>query len=345
MPMTGLMLLSLLGGLALAWWLLLRARQPLANWWRHHRDGERVQVEDALKHVYECEYQGRICTWQSLSGVLGLSSGRALALLQRLVALGLVVSSADDGACRLTPAGRRDALRVIRIHRLWERYLAEETGLAATDWHAVADRREHNTTWEQAQALASQMGHPRYDPHGDPIPTADGEMPPPRGQPLSQLAPGTWAEIVHLEDEPPAVYAQLLAQGLQVGMHVRVSESGAERIRFEVDGEEHVLAPIMAANLAVQALAGDAGGRPHLALSLLSPGEHGRVRGISPLCVGVARRRFFDLGLVPGTRITVEMRSRHGDPTAYRIRGALIAFRREQAELIQVEREAEVLSR
>ncbi|MBK8481575.1 MAG: DtxR family transcriptional regulator [Proteobacteria bacterium] len=342
--MSGSMLLLTLVGAALAWWLLRQARLPLARWWRHQRDGERVQVEDALKHVYECEYHQRSCSWQTLSGVLGLSSGRALSLLERLVALGLVVSSADDGACRLTPNGRRDALRVIRIHRLWERYLAEETGVAATDWHTVADRREHRTTWEEAQALASQMGHPRYDPHGDPIPTADGEMPPPLGQPLSQLAPGTWAEIVHVEDEPPAVYAQLLAQGLQVGMRVRVFESSAERIRFEVGGEEQVLAPIIAANLAVQALPGDAGGSPQLALSLLGPGEQGRVRGISPLCVGVARRRFFDLGFVPGTLIGVEMRSRHGDPTAYRIRGALIALRREQAELIQVEREAEAVA-
>ena len=340
--MSWLTLVVLLVSAGLVVVLVPPLRTRLVRWWQHQRDGERVRVEDALKHIYECEYHGRSCTWQSLSGVLGLSGGRALALLQRLVTLELVVSSAADGTCRLTPAGRRDALRVIRIHRLWERYLAEETGLAAADWHAVADRREHTTTPEQAQALANQMGHPRYDPHGDPIPTADGEMPPPLGQPLSQLATGTWAEIVHVEDEPPAVYAQLVAQGLQVGMRLRVFDSSADRIRFEVEGEEQVLAPIMAANLAVQVVPGPGARPPQLALSLLAPGQRGRVRGISPLCVGVARRRYFDLGFVPGTLIGVEMRSRHGDPTAYRIRGALIALRREQAELIQVEPEAEV---
>ena len=77
-------------------------------------------------------------------------------------------------------------------------------------------------------------------------------------------------------------------------------------------------------------------------LSGLELGEHAVVVGISGLCRGQPRRRLLDLGIVPGTIVTAELRSPSGDPTAYRIRGAMIALRREQADLIQVERRPEV---
>jgi len=190
------------------------------------RATERVRTEDALKHLHDCEYRRLPCTLQSLR-----LEERALA------------SRAGD-AWTLTPEGRTYALRVIRIHRLWERYLSEETGLHATEWHVEAHRREHTTSPEEAEALSARMGHPRYDPHGDPIPTPDGEVASPRGRHLPDLPPGRPAEIVHIGDEPEAVYAQLVAEGLHLGMRVRVLEVSPRRIRFEADAEEHVLAPV-----------------------------------------------------------------------------------------------------
>ena len=75
-------------------------------------------------------------------------------------------------------------------------------------------------------------------------------------------------------------------------------------------------------------------------LSVLKLGDVGRVVEISPRCVGAARRRFLDLGILPGTLIRAEMVSPGGDPTAYRIRGALIGLRQEQADLIGIARVA-----
>lgn len=300
----------------------------------------RVQTEDALKHLYDCEYRTQPCTLQSLAGALGLSGNRAVSLLERLEQHGL--ARAEAGRYLLTSEGRGYALRVIRIHRLWERYLAEETGLEAPEWHAQAEIREHRTTLEEAKALAARMGFPRYDPHGDPIPTETGEIAPARGCPVTDLAAGSSAEVVHVEDEPPAVYAQLVAEGLQQGSRVRVIESSPQRIRLESDGDEHVLAPVVAANLSVVELPEEeepAG--PVERLSSLALGESARVKGISAACRGPERRRMLDLGLVPGTLVEAEMKSPAGDPTAYRIRGAMIALRRSQAELIHVERTAE----
>lgn len=309
---------------------------------RGARATERVLLEDALKHLHDHESRGLPGTLSSTSGALEISGDRASELLARLVELGLV--RLESGRYELTPAGRAEALRVIRVHRLWERYLSDETGLTETEWHRVADRREHTTTPEQAEALAASMGDPLFDPHGAPIPRPTGEIDLPAGLPIMELEPNRLAEIVHIEDEPEAVYAQLVAEGIFVGMKIRLLERTPERCRFEGDdGQEHVLAPVLAANLSAVPLE-DADLEeegPFETLDALAVGERARVLNISPQCRLAERRRMFDLGLLPGTVVEAELRSPSGDPTAYRIRDAVIALRREQAAMIRVERTGE----
>ena len=314
---------------------------PVRGWlWRGLRAlraTERVLIEDALKHLFDFEYNGRDATLESLSGALAVSGNRAAEILSRLQAQELV--EVEDRSYRLTGEGRRYALRIVRIHRLWERYLSDETGLDPAAWHNEAERLEHTTSAAEAEELAERMGHPSHDPHGDPIPTAGGEIGPPLGRPLTELEIGELAEIVHVEDEPEAVYAQLVAEGLHPGMRVRVNESTPRRVRFEADAEEHVLAPILAANLSVMTLPQDeemVG--PFERLSGLEMGERARVVALAPALRGAERRRMLDLGLIPGTEVAPELRSPGGDPTGYAIRGAVIALRREQADHVQVER-------
>lgn len=310
------------------------------RWRRGLAASDRVEVEDALKHLWDGEYRHRPATLESLAGALGLSGRAAADLVDRLGRLGLLQH--DDSALRLTPDGRRDALRVIRIHRLWERYLADETGLDAREWHAHAEHREHGTSDQQAEALAATLGYPRFDPHGDPIPMASGEVPPHQGMPLTQLPADQAAEIVHIEDEPEAVFAQIAAAGLVPGMRVRVLDRSPQRIRLEAEADEVVLAPVVAANVTVVAIEGPAEVTTMTRLSSLSPGESADVVALATSCRGAQRRRLLDLGLVPGTRVTSELRGPSGDPTAYRIRGALIALRRDQATHIFIDKRAEV---
>ena len=334
-PLLALLLTaSVLVGAVLLFWpdsgLIWRLR-------RAFRASERVLTEDALKHFFDCEYKGRIGNLQTISGVLAISGNRAAEILQHLEAREWV--QPVEGGYRLTTDGRSYALRVIRIHRLWERHLSDETGYDPAVWHQKAELHEHTTTTEEAEAMAARMGHPRFDPHGDPIPTPGGDILPPQGQPLNELEPNTLAEIVHVEDEPEAIYAQLVAEGLHPGMRVRLLEVSPERIRFEAESEEHVLAPVLAANLSVVALTQDeemAG--PFEKLSSLELGESAKVISISPFLRPQERRRMLDLGLIPGTEVQAEIRSPAGDPTGYRIRGAVIALRREQADQVQVER-------
>ncbi len=308
-------------------------------WYRVLRNSEWMQVEDALKHLYEREYTDRQASAESLADCLNIRDNRAVALLQRLDELGLVVTRGTT--FQLTTDGRRAALRVIRVHRLWERYLADHTGLKETNWHAVADRLEHTTPASEVEAMSIRMGAPRYDPHGDPIPLPDGNMPDQRGFALTELSAGQPATIVHVEDEPDTVYAQLVAEGLSPGMVVRVIESTPSRIRFDADGEEIVLAPIVAASITVLPVSREDSQRNDEALERLSSlreSEQGTVLGISPACRGIQLRRLLDLGLVRGTEVTAELVSPTGDPTAYRVRGALIALRRAQANLIYITR-------
>jgi DtxR family Mn-dependent transcriptional regulator len=333
-PLLALTVALLITAVAL---LLFYPRSGLIpRWQRTRRMNERVLIEDALKHVHRCETHSLPPTLQSVAGALNITTNQAVVILRRMQAHDLLRVKGDE--FRLTPTGRDYALRIIRAHRLWERYLAEETGFEESQWHDMAELYEHRLSPDQADALSSQLGNPTHDPHGDPIPTSGGEMKPHGGEPLTNASLDVPVRIVHLEDEPEAVYAQLVAEGLHPGMEVRLIEATSQRLRFWAGGDEHVLAPIVATNISVmpipttQEVPQTIGER----LSTLKPGQMGRVVAISPGVRGAERRRLMDLGITPGTVIAAEYRSPSGDPTAYRIRGALIALRQEQSNFINI---------
>ena len=211
------------------------------------------------------------------------------------------------------------------------------------EWHPRAEEREHLLTPQQTNELAAKLGHPTHDPHGDAIPRLDGAMEGDPGQSLNSVAPDTPVLITHIEDEPETVYRQLVAQGLCSGMRALVVEKSPTRIRFWAGGNEHILAPVLAENVSIEPLPelprvrSDRGGIP---LQPAARRTHVRVVGLSPACRGQERRRLLDLGFVPGTPVEVDMVSPAGDPTAYRVRGSVVALRREQADLIRVNSKA-----
>jgi len=333
-PLIALVIAGLVTALALA--LFYPGRGIIQRWQHAQRMSERVLTEDALKHIYRCETHNHQPTVQSIAGALNISTNEVADILNKMQANELVVVEGDKP--ELTSTGRNYALHMIRAHRLWERYLAEETGYSESEWHDRADRFEHSLSTEQVNALSAQLGNPTHDPHGDPIPTASGEFQHHDGEPLTTIDPGEPARIVHIEDEPEAIYAQLVAEGLHPGMEVQLIDKTPQRVQFWAGGDEHLLAPIVAANISVlpitrtDDLPEPVGDR----LSRLALGEKAYVVNISPASHGPERRRLMDLGIIPGTVIEAEFRSPSGDPTAYRIRGATIALRQEQADLINV---------
>jgi DtxR family Mn-dependent transcriptional regulator len=303
---------------------------------RMARSTERVLVEDALKHLFNCERNGRSGTLESVAGRLAISRGHAGDLLTLLSRRGL--ARVGSRGFELTDVGRTYALRILRTHRLWERYLADRTGVPPGEWHGEAERVEHELSADEVEELAARLGHPLYDPHGDPIPTAGGSVPSLVGGSLSRARPDRSYVISHLEDEPPEVFSRLTAAGLAPGVRLDVLEEGPEGIRIHVAGEERVLGVGDAENVTVAPLpAGETVPDAARTLADAVAGEAVRVVRLSPACQGPQRRRLLDLGVVPGTLVVPELVSTSGDPVAYRIRGALVALRREQASWIEVE--------
>jgi len=318
---------------------------PIPSWWKRWSEAlrpgvrERVLFEDALKLLHDRQSEGLPASVDDFAQSLRVPRQKAEQVVARLEQMGLLVRDAG-GRIRATEEGRREAIRIVRIHRLWERYLAEETGVPPADWHRRAHELEHLTNDEDLQALERSLGFPQYDPHGDPIPSAGGSVPPLRGDRVEQARPGDTLVISHLEDEPHAPYAELLSHGLAVGMPIRLDRVGEHSVRLESQGRTVQITRGAAQNLWVRR----AELRPDQqavldgrTLATVNVGESAVVRGLSPRVRGLQRRRLLDLGFVPGSIVTPEFRSPGGDPTAFRVRGTLIALRRDQAALIFVE--------
>lgn len=310
----------------------------LRQWQAWRKARQREWVEDALKHLLEREQEGRHASLESLAGTLGLSLAQTLRLVEQMQAQGLL--EWQGRRLHLTSAGERWALHVVRAHRLWERYLADEARMPLEKVHAEADRREHRLTEQELDALEAALGHPRQDPHGDPIPTRDA-LPESGARPGIELT--RWeldrpARIVHLEDEPELAYAQILAAGLRLGQVVRILEHTPQRLVLSDGENEYRLAPAVAANIYVADAVPEAPQEALFPLSQLPDLEEAEVVTIDETVQGFTRRRFLDLGLTPGARVRAELRNFFGDPRAYRLRGTLIALRREQADKIWVKR-------
>ncbi len=301
--------------------------------WRRLR--RRRLLEDALKHLLSLSHRGQSGSAESLGGALNLSQSEVIQLLQRMESRGVVRSA--GGIVELTPEGERWALQVVRAHRLWERYLADEAGMPLAHLHDAAERAEHNFSVENLDALEAHLGHPTRDPHGDPIPDRDGSVASLGATPLTDWKTDGKAYIVHIEDEPDVVFRQLVALGLNPGDPIRVLERSQHHIAVAHGDSEHRLAPVVAANIHVRAAAlaplkpADA-----ISLSKLPDGAEAEVVAIDPSFRGFARRRLLDLGLTPSALVRAELGNAFGDPRAYRVRGTLIALREDQARLVWV---------
>ena len=247
---------------------------------------------------------------------------------------------AEGEILNLTNEGRDYALRIIRVHRLWEKYLAEKTGFDKQEWHDRAEDMEHKLSHEETNVLATQLGQPMYDPHGDPIPTHQGRVPEVKGDLLSSLKVNTVGRITHIEDEPDVIYKQILAEKIHIGSHIRVVESNTQRIVFYSEGEEFILAPVVASSITVEVFEKEEIEEKDLVrLSSLQEGESAKVLGISKECRGDARRRLLDLGFVKGTPIQIELVSPLKNPKAYLVKGTSIALRDNQASNILIKKD------
>ncbi|MCB0262623.1 MAG: metal-dependent transcriptional regulator [Calditrichaeota bacterium] len=309
----------------------------LSHWRFLMRQSQRSYMEDTLKHIYECE-RGRItCTINSIAGTLSLKKDRVVQLIEQLKSGGLI--RIENNQFFLTEKGNEYALRMIRLHRIWESYLAEETGTSDLEWHTQADLQEHKLDSAEAEKISERLGHPLYDPHGKPIPTNKGDLPSERGLLLTEIRKEQTAKIVQFEDDQENIYREIRENGLCLGMQIDSVQHQNGSILFKADGFKKKLPLIAAAQIRVELLKEEEKLQtPFANLLVLRNGESGKVLRISREIHGQYRRRLLDLGIVPGTIIQKEMESASGNPIAFRIKGASIALRKEQAKLIHIQK-------
>ena len=310
--------------------ILARLKRWIAALQRRHE-------EDALKSLFNLQKEGHPVSIGELNGSLNRRKSFVIKLVGRMKQQGLIEQL--ETGLKLTASGKRLALQIVRAHRLWERYLADEARMPLEQIHGVAHHREHGMTLDQVDELDAALGYPSSDPHGDPIPNPSGEMRrlPGDAVSLTVWVPGEWGRIAHLEDEPPPVFARLLDSGLQVGKVVTLLEETPTGFVL-TDGEnELVVDPSIAGNVYLQLFEKEQVRKVDgISLAELPNHAAAEILELDESCQGFTRRRFLDLGLTPGTEIYPELQNFFGEPRAYRVRGTLIALRNAQAAKIWV---------
>ncbi len=133
-------------------------------------------IQDYLKEIYKLQDEDGRVSITALAKVQGVAPGSVSEMVKKLAALDLVDHRPYQGV-RLTPAGEKVAIEVIRHHRLLELYLAETLGLDVDDVHDEAEKLEHVISEELEARIDKSLGFPTHDPHGDPIPNAALEWP------------------------------------------------------------------------------------------------------------------------------------------------------------------------
>ncbi len=199
-------------------------------------------IEDYIKAIYKAESQGEISS-RDIARRVGVSAPAVSKMLRRLAALKLIRVHPASGI-HLTPFGERTALQTIRKHRLIELFLVRELGYHWDEVHAEAERLEHHISPLFEERIAEKLGHPDFDPHGDPIPTAEGRMPSINEIPLCAAEIGSTLIISRLQDDPALLrYAEKLEllPGAAIEFHGQQPFGGP--FNLVVKGEPVSLAP------------------------------------------------------------------------------------------------------
>jgi DtxR family Mn-dependent transcriptional regulator len=200
-------------------------------------------VEDYAKAIYTLETRGSgEVTTTAIAARLGVTAASASGMVRKLCELGLVAHEPYKGV-RLTPAGKKLALEIIRHHRLLELYLARDLGVPWDRVHDEAEVLEHVLSEELEELIAAKLGNPTRDPHGDPIPTRELEIDEAPTIALSALEAGARGRFVRVSDAEPAMLRYLAERGIAPGARVEVVEKQpfGGPLTTTFDGQAHVI--------------------------------------------------------------------------------------------------------
>ena len=214
-------------------------------------------IEDYLKAIYELQYaEGQVGT-TLLAERLGVTPASVTGMIKKLAEVKLVVHERYQGV-RLTKAGQKVALEVVRHHRLVERFLAEALGVPWDRVHEEAHKIEHVISDDIEERLDAMLGHPTTDPHGSPIPRSDGTIDESASTRLAELQAGQSAVVAEVSDHDSALLRYLGELGLYPQSEVAVMAiaplDGLMTVR--VGNKQHALSHAVANEVLVAGVRG-----------------------------------------------------------------------------------------
>lgn len=178
-------------------------------------------VEDYLKAIYTRSESGAYASTTEIAEALEVQPGSATGMIKRLAEAELAEHVPYHGV-RLTPAGKRAALRILRRHRILETYLQERLGYAWDHVHDEAEQLEHAASDYLIERMAVALENPSYDPHGSPIPSPTGEIEVVDRRTLAEASPGEVLSVRAVRDDDPEILQEMANLGLVPGARLRV---------------------------------------------------------------------------------------------------------------------------
>ncbi|MBP1694020.1 MAG: putative DtxR family transcriptional regulator [Chloroflexi bacterium] len=208
-------------------------------------------VEDYLKTIYAMTLSGERASTNGIAERLGVAPASATGMIQKLAIMQppLVEYEKHYGAA-LTSAGKIAALEIVRHHRLLETFLFEKLGYSWDEVHVEADRLEHVISEDMEERIARILGDPRIDPHGEPIPDREFQIPDELDISLEDLCLGDQAIIERIRDGEPGLLRYLTSIGLTLHCHIKVLDviPFDRNIQLQIEGQDEpkVLGPRVA---------------------------------------------------------------------------------------------------
>ena len=195
--------------------------------------------ENYLKAIYRISQRaGAKVTPTAIAEEISVNAASVVDMIKKLKQKKLINYKKTKGA-KLTNKGNKTALGIVRSHRLWEVFLSEKLGYSWDVVHEIAEQLEHIQHYELADRLDNFLGFPEYDPHGDPIPKSNGEIPTTANTLLSEVDVGKTCSVAAVKDTS-AIFLQYLEQlSVSIDTKIKVLDKiifdGSMSIQIEKD--------------------------------------------------------------------------------------------------------------
>jgi DtxR family Mn-dependent transcriptional regulator len=215
-------------------------------------------AENYAKAIYQLQARGEGAVGTgAVAERLGVTPASASAMLKKLADEGLVEHVPYHGV-KLTAEGEQLALEVIRHHRLIELFLAEVLGMPWDRVHDEAEVLEHHISEELEELIATKLGQPARDPHGDPIPSRELDLEADDSVPLAELEPGQSGRFERVSDRDAEMLRYLDERGIHPGVEIEVHrrEPFAGPMFVDVGGKTHALGGELIERMRVSGVSG-----------------------------------------------------------------------------------------